>query len=446
MRLFKVLLSSCLIGSVSQADTLIKSYQKDCESPSCWHASAVVNDNRNQAFIQRFGGESFVYVTERGASYGSSDIKKLDLTAGTPGSPFFTVSFVNEQELRVAGSKDSNRIGVASLSVQPTGVGAINAKFRLLSDVGATLFEDGSAITGITQSQFSSNLKLLSSKIGRTFALFVDTQPNAKFVFFDVANAGASITKFGAFTSSSFGAPKDIGLSPDGRYFVAAYTGRLDIIDLDLIRAGNSLASSSQQIFLQTLTSSIQDIDISSDNKIVACGLSAYSTNFIAQTELIRKSVTGAWISQPLSIPSGGPIGSLCNKVAFNQVGDRFWAVIQSADSKSMVVALITSNNMAVVQTVSLGASETGTLWSSDVDVIGNRLALSVRASTIPGVVDGENLFILDATKRRGLVARTSIAPSTGLADVSISSDLTKVAVFGRTTNGNRLEVFDVIQ
>jgi hypothetical protein len=416
----------------SQAESFTEIFSRECSSTAgCSAASSFIIDDRGGAHITQIGTENYIYVAERdNPAYSDSIIRKFDLSAGTPSSPFFSTILSGESDVRLNGAPDSSIVGVASRNYGTTNV---SAKFKLLSSTGSIMYSDPLSIPNISSgATYANSLRLLVNRTGNTYVVLTENFPQSAFSIYQ--KNGEQVSKFGPFNSPSFGAHKEAAISSDGRYFVLIYGGRFDIYDLNIIRAGQQASMALSQVFTATLSNSISAVSISHDNKIAVCGLHPTAPNFLAHVEMIQKGSNGSWINQQISIPPFSAAGNICRRLSFTDSGSKLWTVTTGSDNLGMNVALLDTSNLNILNQRTIFDSITQTIMPADVSVKGDRLLIGVHSNPWPGQFTGEDLFLLDSSKRRILTAKTKIQNSTGIADVSFNLDGTKALVHSRAS------------
>lgn len=418
-----------IVGSV-HAESFNPIWSRDCTPQGCYNSQPIYDD-RNQNFLKEIGDSRIVFTVDRTANESSHHVRAFDITGPNPNTPVSQLAVPNEQYFRFAGGLTSAFTGVTAAH-NLVGAAPVATTFRvLMSPWGGIIYHDAESIPGITSHSSLASLRSFASQDGNVFVNVIQKFPNAAFVIYQIM--GSQVFKFGPFDLNSFGSFKQAALSPDGRYLALTYTGKIDVVDINLLKTGNPLSTSVSSIYLNSLSSGIISLAVSQDNKIVACGINPTASPALAQVEMIMPSGSGSWTRIEKSLPANNTIGNICSQVVFSSDGQKLWAITKGADNYGLRAHLLSAQNLSIINSAVLSNSTSQTVAVADSQAKGNKLVLAIHAAVSPSVYEGNDLFLLDASKRRMLVGSTKVQNSTGLADVALDSGGSMALILSRS-------------
>lgn|GEM_PF-6760718 len=427
----KLIHALCLliIGSV-HAESFNPIWSRDCTPQGCYSAQPII-DARNQNFLKEIAGSRIVFTVDRTANESPHHVRAFNITGPNPNTPVSQLAVPNEQYFRFAGGLTSAFTGVTAAH-NLMGAAPVATTFRVLMSPGESIiYHDAQSIPGITSHQSLASLRSFASQDGNVFVNVIQKFPNAAFVIYQIM--GSQAFKFGPFDLNSFGSFKQAALSPDGRYLALTYTGKIDVIDINLLKTGNPLSTSVSSIYLNSLSSGITSLAISQDNKIVACGINPTASPALAQVEMIVSNSSGSWTRIEKSLPANNSIGNICDHVMFSSDGQKLWAITKGADNYGLRAHLLSAQNLSTINSAILSNSTSQTVAVADSQAKGNKLVLAIHAAAYPSVYEGNDLFLLDAGTRRMLVGSTEVQNSTGIADVALDSGGSMALILSRS-------------
>lgn len=417
-----------IVGSV-HAESFNPIWSRDCLTQGCYN-SFPLYDNRNQNFLKQSGDSRTVLTVDRTQYESIYHVRGFDITSANPNTPIFQLGIPNEGYFRFSGGLTSSLTGITAAH-DFSGTTPVATTFRLIDSQGTVFYHDPQSIPGVNSFNSLASLRAFASQEGDIFVNLIQKSPNAALIVYQLM--GSLVFKFGPFDLNSFGSFKQAALSPDGRYLALTYTGKIDVVDINLLKTGNPLSTSVSSIYLNSLSSGITSLAVSQDNKIAACGINPTASPGLAQVEMIVRNSSGAWTRIEKSLPSNNTVGNYCDHVVFSSDGQKLWAMTKGVDNLGLRANLLNTNNLSIINSVALSNSGSQTVAVADSHANGNKLVLAVHGALYPSVYADNDLFLLDGNKRRMIVGSTKVEHSTGISDVSADSSGSNVLILSRS-------------